>query len=1286
MARLTKFDIERKLLFGKAVEWHDIKGKKTQFVLSDAKARRLFAFLLKTKVRQPTGLEQTFINDLSAAYTGTEDPASTTVPPASSLLTSGPWRLHSIETDGFGGLNIWNGPPFHFDFEEESLLIEGQNGSGKSSLIGSIIWALSGERPRDQSDSLAHEAKPVFDKSDKKTGEWPPIACYPPSVADLNSPPHVRVMLMFNNPQGNTAKIERILDGGKVTTNIDSSFEIPSILLETGLIMPARLSVLRLDEGGGRLTDAVQKLTGLDDLVAIGALVDGLCNKGREYLSTKQKELKPVRREFDQAIKETRDILSNVQISVPDFAPSDTDDNQGKMAKFAKKLVDQAAELTQVVANDLASDLALANTDVQNQIIYAIGAAQEDLNTGLEGLQSWKDLQSIAEALDEESSKVVTTSIAIARKKGEEAVQLLEKSLKDPKFQLKAVAAQWHSKYKSDDIEVKNCPLCDRELKTIPLLAKELEKLRSAGDAAARKFDDNLNAIIIELNSSLPESLKKYSSEILSYKPQTKLVEDLRQTFMTTESYSHILVKFSELVDAAITESPRIDLAAKEEEADSEVLQKLTERIDVIERLLDLCVWFRTNSVHWSEWWQKLVTDEVAEEAADVSSPLKDISAAMKKQSESLLVHLSRLSAALAKVEPYNKAAEKMRLAWTVGKKAAKIEKELSSRVAIAESMKPLKDLVQLVESITRETIEDLSGRISAILKNLYLTDSLQYQDTQLRRKKELVVRGNFGSDIFIDATLVANTSWLRAILWSFLFALREEAVEQLKMDPFPLLLLDDPQTTFDSVHRHRWAQYIASLQNDTSSTQIILATSDELFLDLIKVDGVSGRQIMITAAGPELGHVVVFDGDSLARKWTETKAKNTLQAGRDYLNFVRIYVEGMLKIMLRGEDASISSFVLGQLRDKLTQLNNAGIAPWNRLEFKNIVNKLEKNLSTTKYIEKAHHVDGVNLGMTEACDVELYWRKKLYPALENGFYLAREYHLLHGGQKAQRLVQPSVSLPEGYQEKVKNIPIELIGRAAALTDGRAADGCFDQDVFYTNENEKVVLWGHQACRLTTPTLEPVARPGDILLMKKEKEPPEKALVVALYYDKILARRFEITENDSDIAVLTAQAISPFQIAPPVVAHKATLVLHKIIGVIYKEAAWSIPAQIEMEICDCGGEAVFTELAASTLGLIEVVGQSAEPYALNGQYLIVKKKMTTLEEIRALDGKPIIASDTDNNCYFKRLRMGMSDHIVLESLAIGGDYGPVVLSQPGQGKKCLESVWPVAGVLFELPN
>jgi SOS-response transcriptional repressor LexA/energy-coupling factor transporter ATP-binding protein EcfA2 len=1286
MARLTKSDIERKLLTGASVAWQDASKKNCQLALGNPKERRLFAFLAGSKVREPTGLSQDFIDGLSAAYGGTDDPATTIAATTAAGSSAGPWRLQSIETEGFGGLNIWGGPVFDFHFDRESLLIEGPNGSGKSSLIGAILWALSGERPRDQADSHAHEPKPVFGANDKPAGDWPPIACYPPSAADLKSRPRVRVLLAFQNAQGGVAKVERKLDGGRVTTSIDSSFEVPSVLLEAGLLMPARLALLRLDDGGGRLTDAVQKLTGLDDLAAIGTLVDGLCHKSREYLSYKRKDLAGARKEFDEAMGAARGSLAAVQISVPEFLPGDTDDDQGAMAKFGKMLNDRAAGLTQVVSNDLASGLNLASASVQHEVISAIGAAQEDLKAGLEALPSWKTLQSTAYALHEGPAKRVLAAVATARRKAEEAVRLLEERSKDSKFQLKAVAAQWHAQHRSGAVE--NCPLCDQDLKAAPSLAQELEALRSAGDAAARRFDDNLNAISAELESSLPAPIKTSGPEILTLEPRARLTADLRASLVVRDRYAKILVKFGALVEAALSRAPGGELAAVQVPTGTEVLKDLDERIAVIERLAGLGAWFRAHSGRWSEWWQELAGSEVSK---DTGVPLQeeDKNTSGEGPSERLSAHLLRLSDALAKAEPYRKAAESMRAAWKSGKVAAEIEEELKRREAIAESLTPLKSLGPLAESVAREAIGGLSSRISELLKRIHLTEQLQFHDARLDRKEGLVVRGGFVTDLRIDATLVANTSWLRAVLWAFLFALREEAVEQLGADPFPLLAFDDPESTFDSEHRHRWAQYIAALQDSPCKVQIVLTTHDEMFLELIRVDGVTGRQAMIAAAGTELGHVGILEGDSVDRKWAEVQAKKTPQVAREYIGKVREYVEGLLRLMLRTEDAAVMSvvggFVVGKSRDKLRQLHASGSAPWDRPDFKKLVSVLDKNSSPIKHMEMAHHPSAAQLGMAEAEDVEEHWRKELRPALDRCFRLAREHHVLHGGLKALHAPPSTAVLPEGYEGKVRSISLRVVGRAAALS-GRVADGRFDLEEFAVSDQKKIVLAQHFAYRLTAPTLEPVARGGDMLLVKGPGEPSPKSLVVALSDDRVLARRFEIAENQSDVAVLTAQAINPRQIAPPVIGKKGTFTLHKIIGVLYEEAAWSAPVQSEMEVCECGGEAVLAGLAANTFGLVEVVGQSAEPHALNGQYLIVRNAITAAEALKALDGKPIIAADTDDSRYFKRLRIAASDLIVLESLDSGGDYGPVVLSLPGKGKNCLERVWPVAGILFELPN
>jgi len=525
---------------------------------------------------------------------------------------------------------------------------------------------------------------------------------------------------------------------------------------------------------------------------------------------------------------------------------------------------------------------------------------------------------------------------------------------------------------------------------------------------------------------------------------------------------------------------------------------------------------------------------------------------------------------------------------------------------------------------------------------------------------------------------------WLRAVLWAFIFALRQEAVEQFASDVFPVLVFDDPQATFDFEHRHRWALHVASLQEGTSRAQLILATHDQMFLELIKIGGISGREAMSAAAGAELGFMGVFEGASLQRKWDETKKLTTPQAGRDYMSAVRVYLEGILKLMLRGEDANVATFVVGDSRNKIEHLNRSEIAPWDRSEFANLAKALGKNVTAIKHIEISHHASGVNLGMQEAIEVEGYWKKTLKPQVDTCIRLARDYFVMHGGLTALRLSQPSTTLPEGHKVKVSQIPLRVLGKAAALSNGRTADGCIDMEVLAESSHKKIRLAQHAAYRLRAATLEPVARPGDMLLVKEAGEPSVKSLVVALSESRLLARRFEVAENHPDVAVLTAQAINPRRIAPPVIAQKSSLTFFKIVGVLYEDANWAAPANSNEEICECAGEAVLSGVSEA-LGLVEVVGQSAEPHALNGQYIIIEKQQSATDALKKLNGKPVIASDTDDNRYFKRLRVG-DDRIVLESMDSGGDYAPVILDLPGGDGNCLKQVWPVAGVLFELPD
>ncbi len=1262
MPRLTKSDIEKSLLTGVAVHWKEAANKPASIQLTTAKQRRLFEYLRKSKVREVKGLPQTFIDGLVATYVAAGDPAAANVQQTINPSASGPWKIKALKIKGFGGVNLWNGKPFELEVDSESLLMDGPNSSGKSSLIAAIIWALTGERPRDHGDSSLEEMKPVFDAQDQQAGAWPPVAAYPPDLASLKSPPNVSVEIVFSNAAGTDVSARRQFDGKKTTFSADPALQIPTILLEAGLLMPARMPHLRLNEGRGKLTEAVQKLTGLDELIELGRFIQGLCHSSRDYLAYKKAELATSNTEFDKQIERARTALSPVDVTVPSFKPSDTDDKEGTMAKFGKMLNDKAAELIATVSSDLASDLAFSDPKVQQRIIVALAGAEEDFNSGIASFPTWKLVETIASALPKGARAVVRGAAAKAEEALNTAVAYFQKQQADSKFRLKAAGAHWHDKNLAGPIE--SCPLCVSSLKDNPALRKELEALRSAGEVATRRLEDNVNAIMADLAEALPPTPRRLLGDKLPRKPRAETEKEYRRKVVEAERYAKVLVKIRALAEGAIATMPVAELAdVKERVAPLPTAGAVAERLDQIDLMCRLAEWHEDHSKAWLDWWAKLTP---ADGAGD----------------ESPLSHLRRLRKSLGEAEPYRIGADAMRLSWAQGRTASAIQKEQEKRQEIANDLAPLKQLSNLAEAQARNAITELSGRISAIHSATYIVDRLKFQNTSLDKKTGLIVRGQLADDMRIDATLIANTSWLRGILWAFIHALREEAIEQIGGDVFPVIVLDDPQHTFDSEHRSRWAEHIAKLQKTAPGVQILLTTYDELFLSQMNVLGVTGRNAHICAAGEEFGHIAVLEGDRLDRKWAAAEKTKTPGAAKDYIAAVREFTEGMLKLMLRGIDPSIPTAVMGVCREKISELHDADIEPWNRPPFKTLVTALAKGRKEIKWMEESHH-SGVVFSMNEAGDVEKHWRETLRPALERGFRIVRDHRALHGGLTALHAFPPSVTLPEGYKAKVRERSLPLLGTAAALTDGRVADGCVDL-TFATGTSLPVELKDHLVFRLTMPTLEPVARAGDLLIVRDHASVTPLSLVIALHESRILARRLQVADNHNDVAVLTASAINPRLTVAPVVAKLSTLTLKKVVGVLYdspKTLGGHVP---EGEIVDCGGESAVTWILSAARGLVEISGHSAEPMALDKQFLIIGDPVSLKDAEKKLNGRPVIAEASDHDRYFKRLHVE-ANNFILESLEISGAFSPILLSKMPGLLPHITSVWPVHGVLFEKP-
>jgi hypothetical protein len=144
------------LLKGTLLSWQKFENHKGGSVILDtAGARRLFKFLSEQPSTKVAEASEQLFPGLIAAWAANDDPAGT-LSSAPVAVAAGVWKLARIEAQNFGGLTTLDGPTFDMTIARENWCLEGQNGSGKTSLSNAILWAMTGQRVREQ-DGLVDE-------------------------------------------------------------------------------------------------------------------------------------------------------------------------------------------------------------------------------------------------------------------------------------------------------------------------------------------------------------------------------------------------------------------------------------------------------------------------------------------------------------------------------------------------------------------------------------------------------------------------------------------------------------------------------------------------------------------------------------------------------------------------------------------------------------------------------------------------------------------------------------------------------------------------------------------------------------------------------------------------------------------------------------------------------------------------------------------------------------------------------------------------------------------------
>jgi AAA domain len=284
-------DIIVTLLSGEAIAG----GHSEIFSLSNSDSTKIFAYYTQHRDLWPRNrqVQATEINGLLEAL-GSELPEARR--PTHPVVSARPiWNLRRIEAHRFGGLHRHCGPggedpePFVLEIDKDLTLISGFNGAGKTALLSSVVWCLTGKALRSQHmpDEVHEPITWEWVGAEEAAEDGPPqrdVAIPPivpiPSGSDLEAladQPKLDtwVRLTFRNDETGESRsvIRRLVTqpGRRITMRLEGLEELglSRSALEAGTLMPGVAANMRFDEKTD-FAHAIAQLTGLKPLEDLG--------------------------------------------------------------------------------------------------------------------------------------------------------------------------------------------------------------------------------------------------------------------------------------------------------------------------------------------------------------------------------------------------------------------------------------------------------------------------------------------------------------------------------------------------------------------------------------------------------------------------------------------------------------------------------------------------------------------------------------------------------------------------------------------------------------------------------------------------------------------------------------------------------------------------------------------------------------------------------------------------------------------------------------------------------
>ena len=1207
-------------------------------------------------------------------------------------------RLVKIEAHRFAGLHAYgrpSAPPASFVFEpgKPVTLLEGVNGSGKTSIVNAIIWCLTGHLIRSQrppeEGPLDFACEIARDDGTTTTHPMSAITPLPPKSAELPSdgepiPADSWVELTFadatgallpplRRTQGRTARGKLI----ETAPDLDA-VDIDPIAWRIATTMPALLPFLSVGSTS-QLGEAVARLTGLADLVDLARHAEKMSAR---ITKTATPEIEKQRVDIAGRYQQAANDLDAIIVETPVIAfesnmPAvDEDKTAERIAEIAAHFADLKATALSEAQDVLGDGFDPENKQARDDLEGSIAPAIERLRTAGE-------LPSVARlsALKLDTTEVAGVVALLTQVEAEAATlaQLATDPDRARRAQLYAKVSAWmHDHAHVDD---GTCPVCVGQLHDAcdpvtgePVVDHLAEAARDR-QVIARTIAEWSAHWVGHLLQTLPPTIANEARDDLPTDPAALLRTGFADELFASEPFQGALAALRpdavKMIDERLARLP-----AFTEPAARQLPTSLATAVTGLQQMID-----RTDrALAFADW-----REEAGEELKAFLQAIRRGDDGDPDASRAIGRRLKSLLRIVEGVAPLNSAIEQARrLELARVDYIAKKERIAACGRAVAalDLLVPLGGLAQAQVDTLRRKLHNRSEHWRrAIYRNATtFAPDLTGTDMNARGVLELKV-GRDG--VTAPAQHVSNASALRGALLGFFLAFREHVLAT--RGGLCLLVLDDPQELLDHDNRQRLAHGLATVA--AAGAQLFVTTHDRRFARSLVAENRADDRVQHLSV-----HAVNFVHPTLSLSPTIEEVDRRRQVfvanpdsaidAQNYASDLRVFIEARLGDLFDdlaepAHATSTQALTLFPLLNKLRALIAAGTGElFTNPVLKRFVDDagLADGAAPRLVLNKAHHQDRASITYMDVKDVE-----PAFVRLRTGIEKVHEQFRLHRWREPLAPADPAntnvVQLPVMTKPRF-SVPIcpDIAAFAGSTPAGGSQDTASEQLDGSWFEDKALFYIRGETLGFSIPS-------GAIAIAEAEPYPGrDRNLVIARHQSNVLARRLVKAPGSLGIS-LAAQTPDPRTPRPTMAYDESKVRLYRIVGAIFSDMPPPATGGGEATLVDTVPELARIEVA------YRVREDSAVPLVLPGQVILGGAELTP-GELHALEDRLIAVTLDDGTSIFKRVGARLSGSLthLRQFETIGGLGSSMVIATEtvdgGGGTPVIVSARRILGVLY----